>query len=381
MVGNKEKDGIFDMKTKQEQPDFIKDLWRIMNRVKVIGNREGKFLGFCIGNTAKKIDADFFFTPIRNTSCCVCGSVVIDRMSFAEILFQELDGQVDYFFVDTEKKISPELYTDHDVGNVERTARKMAQRTKVLTYKGNDLTVDTVDVFLAQICDWDERGLGGKKIAIIGLGNIGFKLALKLMERGGEVHVVRRHAAKLRTMVDALNMAKPRGTIAKVCGSTNITDAMKDADVVIGLTPGTHDIQPEMIATLKSKSILIDAGKGSFSPEAVRAAENRGLVVWRSNIQAAFEAQITLLLKTEAAIKQSYGRGIIEGIPIVSGGIVGAAGEIVVDNVHAVTEIYGVADGAGDFKRELSAEEKAILERLNSILLHSNKNTELKEQS
>jgi hypothetical protein len=33
--------------------------------------------------------------------------------------------------------------------------------------------------------------------------------------------------------------------------------------------------------------------------------------------------------------------------------LLGSAGEIVVDNVHRPASIYGVADGQGDFVREL----------------------------
>lgn len=357
------------MDMNREMADFKKDLWAVLERVRKISKRDGKVTGFCVGNTTKKSGDDYFFTPIRNTSLCVCGSVVIDRVLFAEILFRELDGQVDYFFVDTEKKISPELYTEHDAGNVERTARQIVKHTKVLTYKANDLVVDSIDAFLAQKYEGDERGVGGKKVAVVGLGNIGFKLALKLTERGAETHVVRRHTAKLRTMVDALNMAKPYGTIAKVFGTSKIEEAVLNADVVIGLTPGTQDVQPEMIELVKPNAILIDAGKGSFSPEAVSCAERRGLLVWRSNVQTSFEAQVVLLFKTEAFIKQSYGRRWVEGVSIVSGGIVAKAGEFVVDNIYSPTEIYGLADGAGDFKRKLSPAEQQTIERLRKLIL------------
>ena len=38
----------------------------------------------------------------------------------------------------------------------------------------------------------DKRGIGGKRILIIGVGNIGFKLALKFVETGSEIYIYRR---------------------------------------------------------------------------------------------------------------------------------------------------------------------------------------------
>jgi hypothetical protein len=340
-----------------ESGELFEELVQVLRDVLAIGKKENKKTGFCIGNTTKKIDRDYFFTPIRNTSRCVAGSIVIDRVAIAEIVTRAVDGRVDYIFVDTEKKISPELYSLDDVGNVERAVRQSASKSKVLTYKGNDLTVDAVDCFLAQCVTSDVRGLGGKKAAIIGAGNIGFKLALKLTERGCHVVMARRNTKVLNTIVRALNYIKPRSTIAKIIGTSDIQAAMVGADIVIGLTPGTQDITVEMVQGVKDGAVLIDAGKGSFSGEAVAAAESRKLQIYRASIAASFEGQIAMLLKMEEVLEREVGRREVEGIFIISGSLMGRKGDLVVDNIFNPTQIYGVADGCGDFNRTPSDEE------------------------
>jgi len=340
---------------------LLEEVHLVLQKIKEIGRLQKKKIGFCIGNTTKKIERDYFFTPLRNAAQCVCGSIIIDRVAIAEVIARAIDGEVDYIFVDTEKKISPELYGAEDAGNVERTFRSTICKSKILTFKGNDLTVDSLDCFLAQFLAFDMRGLGAKKVAVIGAGNIGFKIALKLVERGAHVFMVRRNTKVLSTIVRALNFVKPRSTLAKIVGTSNIGLAMENADVVIGVTPGTQDITAAMLASVKPSAVLIDAGKGSFSSEAVEEAGRRCLQIFRSSIISSFEGQIAMLLKMEELLQGTVGRGTIEGVPVVSGNIVGFKGEIVVDNFICPAEIYGVADGCGDFNRSPSEHEEENL--------------------
>ena len=335
---------------------------KMLQEVKRIATREGKKTGFCIGNTVKKIERDYFFTPIRNTPACVCGSIIVDCISVAKRLVDLLDGKVDYFFVDTEKKISREMYGDNDVGNVERALRECVKRTTILTYKGNDLTVDAIDCFLAQKVCLDYRGIGSRKVAIIGMGNIGFKLALKLVERGAHVHVVRRDINKLQIVVRALNDIKPVGTLSSVVGQPDPVVAACDADILIGLTPGTGDISPVVVDVVRDNAILVDVGKGSFSREALVRAWARGLTIYRASIAESFAGQATMLLGMEENLFVSMGRGEIGGVPVVAGGLLARKGEVVVDSIHHPAQVYGLADGCGDFIMDQTSDEKMKLD-------------------
>jgi len=58
---------------------------------------------------------------------------------------------------------------------------------------------------------------------------------------------------------------------------------------------------------------------------------------------------------------------------LVSGGLLGKKGEIIVDNVWQPKAIYGIADGKGDFIRKLSDEETERLNKLKKIIEESQK--------
>ena len=111
-------------------------------------------------------------------------SVVIEACKF-------LDGKVDIIFADGEKEnISKK---NGAPGNIERRVREQIKKSKIYIYKGNDLTVDSVELILSQYFNKDLRGIAGKKIGIIGAGNIGSKIGLYLTELGAKVYLNRRN--------------------------------------------------------------------------------------------------------------------------------------------------------------------------------------------
>lgn len=337
--------------------DYVTEAMTILRQVTEMARRGGKLTGFCIGNTRKVDSAGLFFSPIRVTSKLVAGSVIVYAVEEAIRLTSALDGRVDYILVDTEKKISTEMYGTQDVGNIERAIRENAKESAVLTYKANDLTVDCIDAVLAQLVGDPIRGISGKRIAVLGAGNLGCKLALKLVERGAQVTLTRRDGKALDVIVRALNLIKPPETIAMIRGTIDNEAAAKGADVLIGLTAGCAVITQNMINDLPASAVVVDGGKGSLFPGALRRAEERGIPVLRVDIRPGFEGQVAMLLEIERIVKHTMGRKEIEGVGIVSGGLLARADEVVVDNIHNPSIIFGLANGLGDFVRTPSPEQ------------------------
>jgi hypothetical protein len=275
-----------------------------------------------------------------------------------------VDGRVDYVLVDTEKKISTELYGPDNVGNVERAVSETVKHSRVLTYKGNDLTVDSIENLIVQILSTYPRGLSGKRAAIIGAGNVGSKLALKLVERGMDVSLIRRDRVKLDAIVYALNIIKPAETIAKVtAGEDNISIA-QGADLLVGLTQGTPVITKGMIDALAHGALLLDGGKGCCEPEAIWRAQEKNIPIYRADIRPGFEGHIGMILETEHIIENTLGRAVFDGVPVVSGGLLAAPDEVVVDSIADPRYIFGIANGLGDFIRE---HDNSQVQRLKSV--------------
>lgn len=326
----------------------------ILNQINHMAKSESKSTGFCIGNTKKINSTGMYFSPVRNSNRLVAGSVIVYSVDQARDVATYVDGKVDYILIDTEKKISPELYGSENVGNVERAVREVVKYSKILTYKGNDLTVDALERFVVELLSTNPRGLGGKKATIVGAGNIGSKLALKLVERGMNVILVRRDAVKLNSIVNALNIIKPAETIASVMGELDALNAVRDSNIVIGLTNGDAVITAEMIDLISPNTILLDAGKGCFQAAAIEQAEANGFNIYRADVRVGFEGHVSMAMDADSINYRGFGRRTIEGISIVSAGLLAKKEECVVNDIHNPTAVFGLADGSGDFIRNLS---------------------------
>lgn len=351
-------------------PSYLEETETVLTEVVRLALAEKKHSGFCIGNTSKVDSEGLFFSPVRNTDHLVAGSVIVYRAHQAAEIARLVDGKVEYILVDAEKKVGPEpdWYGPDDVGNIERAIREVVKESRLLTYKGNDLTVESIDCLLTHAINDPIRGIGGKKVAIIGAGNLGSKLALKLVERAAQVTITRRDSNKLKTIVSALNYIKPSHTLARVHGTTENLEAAKGANVLIGITKGVPVITKEMICTVASDCIVMDGGKGCLFPEAIQAAEERKLTVLRVDVRAGFAGQIAMLLETERIVTTTIGRREVGDIRLASAGLLGRKNEFIVDDIYNPSVVYGIANGLGDFVRNLSAEQENQMDSIKELI-------------
>ena len=344
------------------------EIEQIVLEVNRLARLEKKLTGFCIGNTRKIKSTGLYFSPLRKTSRLIAGSAIVYDVNQAVAVTRAVDGRVDYVLVDTEKKISTELYGADNVGNVERAVREIVKHSRVLTYKGNDLTVDSIESLIVQILSTYPRGLSGKRAAIIGAGNVGSKLALKLVERGMDVSLMRRDRVKLAAIVTVLNIIKPAETIAKVSAGTDNLSAAQGADLLVGLTQGTPVITMAMIDALAPGALLLDGGKGCCEPEAIRRAQEKDIPIYRADIRPGFEGHMGMVLETERIVEYALGRTEFDGVPVVSGGLLARPNEVVVDSIADPHAVFGLANGSGDFVRVLDDKQAQRLQAVHNYI-------------
>ena len=343
---------------------LVTHLASILDEVRHRAEVNGKLTGFCIGNTRKINESGMYFSPIRDTNRLVAGSVIVYSEDEAREIANRVDGQVDYVLIDAEKKATSDLWGGSTISNVERVVRETVKQSKILTYKGNDLTVDAIETFVSQVLSSYPRGLAGKTASIIGAGNVGSKLALKLVERGMSVTLYRRDTAKLSAIVTAINLIKPPETIAEVTAAPDCLIAAKGVDLLIGLTHGIPVITPAMVNLLAATAVILDGGKGCIEIAAIKRANCLGHSVYRADIRPGFSGHLELALETERIVKDNLGRAVFNGVRVVSSGLMADVDEVVVDSITNPSAVYGVANGAGDFVRTLSPSQ---LRRLSSV--------------
>lgn len=143
----------------------------LIKKIELIKNKK-KIKVFYFGNTVKKETKNFYITNIRENNRFIYFGAIIFNNKSAEKISKIVDGNFNFVLVDVEKKITSQNKKEYV--NIERSVKDVIKKSKIITYKGNDLTVQACETLINYIFLKDKRGLGGKKILILGCGNIGF---------------------------------------------------------------------------------------------------------------------------------------------------------------------------------------------------------------
>jgi hypothetical protein len=234
------------------------------------------------------------------------------------------------------------------------------KKSYVFEFKPNDLTVTAAWSFLSQRLNY----LNGKKICILGAGNIGSKLALKLVECGAEVFVYRRNIDKGNIIVDGLNLIKPGCVSTKIQLYSDAAQASSMADVLIGASSGSPIIDENIVKNLRRDCLIVDLGKNNLTENAIKIATEYSMNIYRTDVTPAIESFVYELLKTQDILKHSCGKKDLGFCNIVSGGYFGRSGDIVVDSIGSPIRVLGVAQGNGLLKPVLNTTDKDNIKRL-----------------
>ncbi len=327
---------------------------------------------FSIATTAK-LEKSPYLTPIRiNSDFCFTGCVLFGQAILIPLL-EKIDGLVDIILVDTEKKIPLRITDDSaktleshetvgyvETGNLSKICFQKVKKSKIFEFKPNDLTVNATWSFLSQRLHF----LSGKKITILGAGNIGSKLALKLVECGAEVRLYRRDIYKGHHISQGLNMIKPESTVANIQYHQDIIQASFMADVLIGTTSGVPIIDADVVSCVKKSCLIVDLGKNNLTEEAIHIAMQFSMEIYRTDVTASLEAFIFEVLKIQDILENSYGKKDLGYCTLVGGGYFGEKGDVIVNHMDKPTQVVGVSNGDGSLKKTLTSEDQQIVDRL-----------------
>jgi len=327
-----------------------------------------RITGFVIGNTANVFKPSSFYPiPIRITDRIIYGGVIVNSYDIAKKIAAMVDGQVDYIFIDAESKIKKNIRDNDQDNNIETATRKIISKSTIITYKGNDLAAETVDFMLSQLI----HSVYGSNVAIIGCGNLGSKIALKLVERGAHVKVYRRDSKNLKKIVAGLNQIKSKYTPATIKLSNNITGACRNADAIIATATSQNLVDKKHLAHFKGgkSPVLIDVGKGCFSKNLSNSNNHN---IYRADISIVQKKYFSALIETRLHYSKSIGRRTltdkkIGDIHLASLGLLGRNGEVIVDDINKPSQIIGIADGKGSLIKNTDKYRK-ILDKVSSLL-------------
>ena len=320
--------------------DFKQKAKEIAEQVANLAKEKNKLSIFSFASTAHVDNPEIIFPSVRETQSTVAANVIIRKYEIAQEIVQLIDGLVDIILIDVESKTG-------NVNNLDVLLRPLIKKSRVETFKPNDFTVEACDAIIAKIAS----PIFNKKITIIGAGNIGGKLSIKLAERGAKVTITRPDIENLKKLADGINVI-----IEKYANKVNYNDnnlqASKNADILIGFTPGIPVINEEIISVTSENAIIIDGGIGTIEKTALPKLLESNRCAFCLDMRAGYAGSITTILETNNFVNNIMGKKIVEtpkgSIHLVAGGIIGNKNDVVVDNIKNPKRIIGAANGTGD---------------------------------
>ena len=335
---------------------------RIIKNIQMIDEKSYKKTFFALSSTTKKTKNLLpYVSPNRFFHNFNCTGSIIFKLSDLEKIIPLVDGKVDNILIDTEKLIYNDLFNKNGKNklvSLSKSAIPHIKRSNFSLFKPNDITAEAVWEFVVNML---RNRINSQRVSIIGLGNLGTKIALKFLEAGSSITVYRRNFQVANSIAETLKVINSFGN-KNLFVSKDHVSACKNADIIIGCTPGIPVIDIECIMQAAGIPLCIDVGKNTFTKSAIRFANAKNINIYRTDITSTLEGAISSILRERYIAENCRGRKSYNGINLVSGGIIGSEGDFIVDNFLIPKHVYGVADGSGDLKRELTQKQQSIIE-------------------
>jgi 4-hydroxy-2-oxovalerate aldolase len=330
---------------------------RFANEAQSIAKKTGKHSVFNLVAAARVTDAGTVSSFVQEEFDLVIASAEIGNPELATDLIRAVDGVVNTLFVDGEQK----PYLNQPLSQI---ARALAKKSRVLSYKDNDVWARCVDHQVGALLS----EVFGRRITILGTGNLAMKLALTMAERGAMVTLSGDTTERLAQAVEAVNRLALAGPQVK--DQRHCAEACRDAEALISFLQAPAQVSPELVEAVAADAVVVDAVIGSISAEAIACAIERGVRVVRPDMRAGLAAEVRLALGAHRLVHECMGRGELNGVPVVAGGLLGAYGEVVLDSWSNPSRALGVADGRGRVIYDVLPEFAEKRARVDNAIFH-----------
>lgn len=332
------------------------DLNALQSRVEQVSSvcrRDSKLLIFSLSSSIESNSAAFW-GGVRVSDLFVIISLVnVSQLQLVDCA-PVLSRYADYIFVDAEKKHPFEIGGDTSAcpealfSNLLSAALILFDGSTVFPWSPSRITSQAT---VARVRELYGGNLSGATCSVIGLGNIGFKIALHLIEEGCNVTAFGRNQDRLSKLVDCINLVKSDFTLASAVPARNLDLAMARSRAAVLAANSESYISKRQLQLMSSpQSDIIDVSKSSLDLEARQYVHNAvGISYLRLDIGVELVNMVGSALRSLAVSPDQAGPARVEyalsksGF-CVSGGFPGLPGDCVVDNAHNPVFILGYLD-------------------------------------
>ena len=334
----------------------MQDLNKILIYCKKYAKVKKKKFYFIIANTTKIENYDFYLTPIREFDNVLFSGIVIYNKKNLTKIVSLISKYADKILLDFERKIP-------NSSNIFSSIKKrIKNKNKIEFVKPNDLTVDSAYYLIIE--KLKNKFLYNKKINILflGLGNIGSKLALRLVESNIDIFVISRNKKKDSQVIKSINLIKVKfnKNIIKKCNKANLRK--KVFDIVISFLPNKNKIiSIELLKQLKLSELILDVGKGGFGEKEIKFIKKNKLKLLRLDPEVGFEGYIKSNIHLKNNFLNKIGRKTYNKRGIISAGFPGIYGDLVTEDFRKPKFFYGLIDNKNNFLKRFLYEKNRKL--------------------
>ena len=292
--------------------------------------------------------------PIRSFEKYIFAGLCNSDTEGAIYFINKIQEKSKYILLDVEKKFnSKETLNKQKTScyEIEEVIAEIADKNKIIYMWPNSITVEAC---LASLIN-KVKSLASLKIGIIGIGNIGFKLALRLIEAGCNTSIFSRDYASTLFCENAINKIKPKSTLASPKLFSSAFELVENQDFLIICTSESFIFSENMSRKLSPGTVIISLNQIKISPKVDEIMKLKNIIIEIIDIDMLYLIEVfkkELSLKTPKPCRKN-----VKGLWICSNGFPAKNNDFVVDNAINPKIVLGQIDNNGNFCRKISSWE------------------------
>lgn len=334
--------------------EYQKLLEGIQQRIKQTNKRSVLFL-----IQHSKADETAPHVPcLRESITNVIGFVALGDTQYIEHIFAHASSIIDAVIVDTDEKRT----NSHEIVAAAKAAAAKYQ-IEYAVYSDYASWSSSALAFIAE-CELQKNAtdFAEHKHLLIGRSVLATRIILELINRGIDIYLLKDEyvSRTLQTL---------GGTITVDSDKIHLIDTTQsqEFETLMACEIGKNSIYLQALSNFRF-SYIYDVGINNFDDAFIETHRQKGSMALRSDDRAGMSSLAINIRETRELVTNYMGEKTIGDIRIISGGIIGEEGVIVVDNYRSPQQILGVANGDGVFKSQLTEIDQQRIEKLKKIL-------------
>jgi len=335
----------------------LENILRQLVQLHNFASKRELFYILSLSSSREKVD-HCYLGGIRLSDSFLLASIVNLSQKDIESLSSFINDNVDAIFVDVEKKHpfqnniesqDPGVTINPTFSNIFAAAFELCRDTHIIPWSPSRLTAEAA---IARIRAFAGGNLSGAHVTVVGLGSIGFKIALSLVEEGSNVSCFSRNIEKTTRLVQAINDIKSPYTISSASYYSDINTAVASSPHLVLCANTSHYITSENLLFKDiTRSFILDVSKNSLDSSTLKLVSRissltyQRLDIGNEIVRLVFSSLAPSLLSSRPCRSSlSYKNKVLK---LVSGGMSGISYEVVVDSAISPNFVHGKFDETG----------------------------------